>query len=374
MTIVSVLVTIVSVVSVVIFYKKNIPKVIKDVNNLTKSKDRPNTKSINLKLLRKVASYLNNGDISSAKTLLKEGSEFTDLHLNKMLEIVIIEQKYGQIDSAIKHYEIAKSKAIADKNNLLIIQLELIKFKLESQKGNLQYIFLHAKSLIQSLEKIKENQKIPSVLNRLGVYYATQEDAENAKNCFNKSIKISKKQKQKHTEITTRMFIVTSQVLCQINLGVDNPLKEIIKIQEDYIFSSLSEKNLDLYQVHLLKSIVQTLFCESAILYMQGCHNKAFFRLCAANLLVVPAKTSPETEGYSDLLNLVRNDKLKKLLTSAMSTSDSGREVFLKSIGASSIFLSQLQELVKPDYTILKKNTWYNFRNFIYLQDKNEDK
>ena len=334
----------------------------------------PNTETVQLKLLRKVNVFLNNGDIVSAKTVLMEGQKYEDLHANRMLEIIIIEQKYGQIVSALSHIKIVESKIPKDPITSGYVQLELLKLKVYSQCGDLNYIKNNGEKIINLLVIVHERQKIPSVANRLGVYFSVKNNKDKANYFYNLSLNISREYNLKHTEITTRMFMVTSQSLCNIDFGIINPLKEIISIQEEYINAGLSEENLDLWQTHLLKSVVQTLFCESAILYTDGYRVSAYLRLCAANLLVVPAKANAKAEGYADLLNLVQDKNLKKILISAMSADDEDRERFLASTGASPIFLNHLQNVVKPNYTILEKSVWSEFRNYINEQDDSDKK
>lgn len=341
---------------------------------LIKIRSRPSTSSLRLKLLRKVNTFLDNGDISSAKVVLMEGNDFINLHINRMIEIIIIEQKYGQIGLALPHVLIAKKK-IGDKSiTPELVQLKLLEFKIKNQAGDFDYVEAEGDKLITMLELANEKQKIPSVANRVGVFYSVNNNTERAKHYYNKARRISEEYNLKHTEITTRMFMTMSQCLCRIELNISNPYKEITKIQNDYIREGFSEHNLDLWQTHLMKTIVQTLFCESAILYIQGYINSAYLRLCAANLLVVPAKASKKAEGYADLLNLVQDSKLKELLIMAMSSDDENRERFLASIGVSSAFLVQLQNVVKPNYSLLKNSVWSEFREYVDEHDKNDKK
>lgn len=331
---------------------------------LGKRADKPNTQSINQKLLRKVFGFLNQGDIASSKAILLDGVNFNDAPPKIQLEIIIIEQKYGQLDKALEHIDIAKNN-LNEHSIELKIQLNLTLFKIHNQLGDMGYITSNYNQMLMDLDLINNEQKKPSILNRVAVAFACQSDIYQSWFFLKESIEISNRFNLKHTKITTEMFMIILQEFRGVKCEIKNTIQSIKKCQLDYISTPLGQDNLDLWQADNLKSIVQCIFCEAAIFFNHGDERLGLLRLVAASLLTQYVKSNIHMEGYADLINVINNDKIKEKIKEALLLDDDARSEFYSKNSISVTFLSDLQKFITPTYKILEQDGWLQFREYL---------
>lgn len=123
--------------------------------------------------------------------------------------------------------------------------------------------------------------------------------------------------------------------MCQyfrcVEFGIE-PILKIIDCQNRYVANPLHEENLDLWQAHNLKSIVQCLFVEAAMRLKEGFERSGFAVLVAANLLGGHARSNPTNEGYAELLGAIEPNWLKEVIELAMYTDNLNRDKFIKKV------------------------------------------
>jgi glycosyltransferase involved in cell wall biosynthesis len=312
--------------------------------------------------------YMDIGDFISSKNLYLGDVSYKETTYEKQLNVIIIEQKYGLLKEAKEHYEVSTNlesfKSLDEKTKVLF---ELVNYKIESQLNNHDFVINNYQKIKDNLEKLKENERVFSVFNRAAVSFGVKFNMGMMEKCIsyvenNFSIK-----ENEHTHATSLMYKVILSFFRNTKLNVENHLNVIQKCQEMYFRSEINNSNIQLWQVHNFKSIIQCLFVESAIDYAQGNEHKWQLKMIAANLLTSKAMSSPKCEGYCSLISLIDDTKLKELISLAMYSDLYHRNEFQKQelLGNVSIYLRYLEKNIISIFNNANLDNWLKMKENI---------
>lgn len=198
----------------------------------------------------------------------------------------------------------------------------LVALKLFSQQANedgAHWIVKHHAEIIKWLLCTNDKGKIPSVYSRTGVAYALIGDREQSANCFRKAISYAGHSNE-HQLITIGVLWAMAVCFRDVDPQTEaaNPLDTVVKAQMDYLKTPVSAA---FAQAYPLKSAVQSLFAEAAMLLRGNNPEKGRLRLAAAGVMRRKAFAHPQAEGFAELIALVPNEDTKELLRFTMNPS-----------------------------------------------------
>jgi len=262
--------------------------------------------------------FMSIGDYVSSKNLYLTNKEYTDTSFEKQLNVLIIEQKYGLLNDAYKHYhQTINQQGYTNLDEKVKTLFELVYFKINSQLNKHEYVVQHHESLVKKLTDLGEDKRVFSVHNRAAIAYASLDNQDGAIQAIKKADQCIKGA-NKHTEATSLMYKLILSYFKKVNLGTIDPMSSIQKCQRFYFEEVNGRTNIRLWQSHNFKSIIQCLFVESTLDYYQGNETAWQLKLIAANLLTSKAMSSPTSEGYASLLAVIMDSDFKDLLSLAM--------------------------------------------------------
>jgi len=314
--------------------------------------------------------YIDTGDYVTAKNLFLGGLKFEDIPFKEQINVLIIEQKYGLISKAQDHLTYLCKNNLSKIPKEQIALLDLVRLKIQSQSYNHKKVISIFPKVLKSLNDIKQEIRAISVFNRTGIAYAVLGHLDESKNCLQKGFEISKNYKEPHMEITSKMYQSIAQFFCGVECDIVNPIEQIVKCQLLYFKNPINKKNIILWQAYNFKSIVQCLFAEAAMLLVDGKKEQSYIRLTSANLFSSIARSSPQAEGYAELLSVIKQEGIRDIVETAMYPDEKHKDIFQMRITSISSYLKQLQKVVTPLYHSPDLNKWRKLRIFFNKFDK----
>jgi hypothetical protein len=321
--------------------------------------------------LANVANYMDAGDYISAKNMLLGGLKFEDMPFHLQVNIVIIEQKHGLIADALKHLNVIYGSALANVADSQVALLDLVRLKVRSQAHDFGEVIKTYQQVAQSLISSKQTRRLASVFNRAGMAYAVLRDTTASRECLQKGLMLARKHNESHFEATSLMYQSIAKYFAGIMCEIQDPLRQIVECQYMYFKHPIDKSNVILWQTYNCKSIVQCLFAEAAMYLARREIERGYIRLTIANLLAPIAKSNPNAEGYAELLSIINQPGIKKLVNMAMYSDESHKDSYQNKITSISVCLKQVKYIVPLLCHNFTLHNWKMLRAFLIKYDEN---
>lgn len=262
-----------------------------------------------------------------------------------MLEVAVIEQKYGLLNQARVHIDYALSSSRLKPTSILALEFLVLDLKVTTQEGRYNLVAKNHKR-VESLIKDSNNPELSPLLygihHRAGVAYAILGKPAQSAQCFRDSMALSEQLPQGHAQTTCRYNQAITQLLRDVDNQMDSPLKEVIDCQLAYLEQPTDRA---FWQANKLKSCLHCLFAEAAILLRRG-DATAYYRLAVANLLVAKANSNAWAEGYAELLALIPEENIRKTIRLAMQPDAQAKNSFQRAYLASGPYLTNISPVI----------------------------
>jgi nucleoside phosphorylase len=239
-----------------------------------------------------------------------------------LCEVATLCQKAGYIDMAWRFiYEGlldngASSPAIKAHTYLVALKL----FSQQANEDGARWIVTHHIEVIKWLLCTNDKGKIPSVYSRTGVAYALIGESEQSADCFREAIRYAEEHSNTHQLITIGVLWAMATCFRDVEPQTEaaDPIDTVVKAQMEYLEAPVS---LAFAQAYPLKSAVQSLFAEAAMLLRGSRPEKGRLRLAVAGVMRRKAFAHPQAEGFAELIALVRAENTQELLRFTMDPS-----------------------------------------------------
>jgi hypothetical protein len=339
-----------------------------------KEKKQPNTKIYDIEILdinlaKALDIYIDRGEFHSAKIMLinRYGS-FLDLPLDFKLKIIEINQKYGQLKEAREQIDYILEHLSEVKNTVKAFKIQIMDFRLASQEHRTNWLIDNYKNLIQIADDLGEPAFKCTLLNRVGVAFAAEEHYQQSQIIFDKSKENATELGLDHSFITADCLHAMCALLKHTPIS-KNPLETLIQAQTEYLEK---ETNRYIWQGNAFKSTIQCLFSEAAYYLLIGQQSKGVYRLCIANQFVTLCKANSTSEGYSELVVLLKNTpKIQKKVELAMNGYNNENN-FLSSIETIGELLIDTSPIFEAVSIAPNSLSWEKVRNQISKYDKRQ--
>ncbi len=236
-----------------------------------------------------------------------------------LCEIVTLCQKAGYGDMAWRFiYEGLLDNGQASpqvKAHTYLMALKL--FSQQANKNGARWVVEHYEEVGKWVRCTSDKAKIPTVYSRAGVAYALLDEKTKSKECFERALTLAEQGNGNNHQLIT---IGVLWAMAAHFRGVEQqigipPLDRIIAAQTGYL---TNETSLAFAQAYPLKSSVQCLFAEAAMLLTGQTPENGYLRLAAASVMRRKAYAHPYAEGFAELIALVRDEDTKELLRFTM--------------------------------------------------------
>ncbi len=239
-----------------------------------------------------------------------------------LCEVATLCQKAGYVDMAWRFiYEGLLDNGTSGPS--IKAHTYLVALKLFSQQANedgARWIIKYHNEVVKWLLCTNDKGKIPSVYSRTGVAYALIGDSAQSAYCFRMAVKYAEEHTNTHQLITIGVLWAMATYFREVEPQTEggNPLDTVVKAQMAYLETPVSTA---FAQAYPLKSAVQSLFAEAAMLLRGRTPEKGRLRLAAAGVMRRKAFAHPQAEGFAELIALVREETTKELLRFTMDPS-----------------------------------------------------
>jgi hypothetical protein len=310
-----------------------------------------------------VEHLLDAGDRVSAINAILRGGEFAEAGREEQLDVVVICQKLGFLEDARTYLTQVAATGSARPMPLEVkARFKLAELKLLGQEGRFEEVLDLYPAVLRLLSRSGQGARAPQAHHRAGIAHAVLRHPGPASMCFNKAIRAAVTQANPHAAMTCRLMLAIAQAFNRVPQDGSLPLDVIVASQETYLAEPISRV---LWQANRLKSAVQALFTEAAVLLEgRSSYGAGWVRLTVAHLLARQAGSSPTAEGYSELLSLIETARVRDLARAAMRTDDAGRHAFQQHYLMNATYLTACQKcvaiLTPPD-----PDTWRQLRAFL---------
>ena len=234
-----------------------------------------------------------------------------------LCEVATLCQKAGYVDMAWRFIH----ESLIEKNVALPglkAHIYLVAMKLFSQQGDEEgaaWIIAHHGQILKWLRATGEQGKMPSVYTRTGVAYALLGQLDESAKCFSAATDLGDHANE-HQRLTIRVLWAIANVFRSVPFPVGcTPIATVVEAQTEYLRHEVTPK---FAQAYPLKSAVQALFAEAAMLMRSNDPQAGYLRLAAAGVMRRKAFAHPKAEGFAELLALIPDGSQKELLRFVM--------------------------------------------------------
>ncbi len=261
----------------------------------------------------------NINDVEWAKRIvLGNESNFEELSKEKLIELALVFQKYGQLRKANKVWNQASKKW--EEASSYSLMLLIIKFKIQIQSGVYNdNVISTGKKIVQLILADNTSKKmLPSIYNRLAICYANNGDYKTALEMIGESKKMG--EELPFTKAATELNELCVTFFGSLSNSEDY-ISRITQIQHDYI--QFDENNNNKIASNVIKSIALCLFVEGVMKYKNDPASSAKV-FAAANNLQKKSGINSQAEGFAELLHFIRDKDLRSIVKEFMDNSPPG--------------------------------------------------
>lgn len=245
------------------------------------------------------------------------GREPDEVDIEILCEIATVCQKAGYIETSWRFLLEALGRAdnpplsIAVKAHAYWVALRLL-----SQSGNMYGVIKNFENVVAWLELNNEKGKIAPIYSRAGVAYAVLNNHVESKRCFERAVKHAQMGNE-HQRVTVNVLWAIANYFRSVPFEAD-PIQTVIEAQLHYLINKV---DAHLAQAYPLKSTVQCLFAEGAMLLSGKGMDKGLLRIAAASVMRRRAFSHPDAEGFAELLALIPSLHTRAILRNSMDPS-----------------------------------------------------
>lgn len=302
-------------------------------------------------LLTRVHYFLNAGLVREAITYLGGNYHTEYLPSANLQAIALICQRYGFVDDSLTTLAELQSRDEGSRGRLLSdeerLRMRVVQIKLDTQVGRFVKARNEANELIKAgrtLTLLKEHGLFRAVQRRIGVAAASHGDTIAAKKAFKAA-----RHDDPYDAASTDLF------RCMASLGPG----EYSIPNWDTLLSEIRHKYLTLpstpvWRANKEKGALTALFVEAAIyLTSRGPDDhRGLIRLFIAHLLNLRNGGSERSEGYGELIALIRDDRVRDLVRRAMRMDGPGRKEFQQTSHSAHLLLKAQESLLLLDLPV----------------------
>jgi len=258
--------------------------------------------------------YTDSGKYSEALDHILLDKNFDELPFKSQLECIIVKQKYGLLDQA--RYDWSKSMKDLDeiRNSDEFLELQALEIKLNAQEEDYESIEEDCSILIQAYKIKNDISKIPSLYHRSAYAAFDRDDLKNSLEYIRLSQETSKDQ-NRHAYNTAEYLKIILPAFNDIGSVTIDRIDKLVQIQLNYLIEDTDPKY---WQSNKLKSLLMVLFAEATLLYkIDSTRSKKLF--CLSNYFMYYAGCNEYSEGFAELLFVIKDQRLRELVRQLMS-------------------------------------------------------
>lgn len=303
--------------------------------------------------------FIDRGNPEFAIQVLLGGKDFKSLDVLHKLEVIVIKQKYGLLKEARANWNMSMAMHRDNMNNHLKLDFAIVDIKLRLQEYKIESLEKDCLDLIPALYKAKMESFSPSIYHRAAYASAYMNRITKAISYVNKSLEYSK-EKDSHSYNTARHNFIAIKYLSYPDKFEESIISELREIQNNYLDESLKP---NFWKANKLKSALPVLFTEGALL-LNIDPTKAFKVLCLANYLAPFSGCNQLSEGFADILGLIKKKENRQIIKEFMSsTPPPSKSIIFTRI--SPAFYYNLIKKVSHIKEISNSSEWNNLFNLI---------
>lgn len=249
--------------------------------------------------------------------------DFDDLAFKSKLECIIVKQKYGLIRLARIDWANTMKKLDEKNDPDALLELQTVEIKLKSQDEDFDNMEKECSDLIKAYQFKDDYSKIPSLYHRSAYAAYDRGEIGAALNYLKSSQEISINENEHAFNTAEYLKIVLPAFNDSGSVQIDN-IEKLVDIQSKYLDVETDPKY---WQSNKLKSILMVIYAEAALLYkIDSTKSKKLF--CLGNYFMYFAGCNEYSEGFAELLSIIKDERLRELTRQLMSSNHKECKMF----------------------------------------------